>query len=162
MVYVDQPLMTNWLLWTIMIFSSITTFENVLFYSNRKCELTPCGDIYCCPYTYCHRRQFMLVLSINIVTSKHILLPGWHFYPAYMVFGDNTCQSVPHILSPHSVKRFDKIIGFIIERKRSGVYHLLNLDMNYLLFYVKNIIFFIKKFFFDCSDDNLTYIKKVA
>ena len=32
-----------------------------------------CGDMYCRPYSYCRRRQFMPVLSAHIVALRHIL-----------------------------------------------------------------------------------------
>ena len=48
--------------------------------------------------TYCHPKA-------------RILSPGWNFYPAFIVVGGYTCQSVPHILSPYSVKCFNKITG---------------------------------------------------
>ena len=34
---------------------------------------TSCGDIYCRPYTYCRRRQYIPVHLAHIVALKHIL-----------------------------------------------------------------------------------------
>ena len=39
----------------------------------------------------------MLVFTAHIYALRHILSPGWNFYPAYIVVSNNTCQSVPHI-----------------------------------------------------------------
>ena len=60
-----------------------------------------CGDVYCYPYTYC-----MPILAARIkLSSSNVLSLGWDFYRAYTVIGDNTSQSLPHVLSTHLVEK---------------------------------------------------------
>ena len=78
-----------------------------------------------------------------LAAHKHILSPLWNFYLAYtgakpvlgprcmipymvhvsvciyIVVGDNTCQNVLHILSPHIVKHFKKILSIDRQIDRS-------------------------------------------
>ena len=68
-----------------------------------------CGDIYR-PYTYCHQRQFMPLRSAHC-RPKAYIVAGMNFLPWYIVVGNNMCQSVPHIVSPHSVQHSKKIFG---------------------------------------------------
>ena len=100
----------------IQIWERVTNLHNFKFHlytlenETETSILNVCGDIYCRPYIYCHRQQFMPVLAAHIVASKHTLSPELNHYHAYIVIGDNTSQNVPHILSPHFVKHFKKII----------------------------------------------------
>ena len=57
----------------------------------------PSGDIYCRFYTYCRRRQFMMVLAANIVALKHILSPGW----VYCRRRQHVPDCAAYILDPH-------------------------------------------------------------
>ena len=97
---------------------------------------SPCGDRYCRLYTYCRLRQYMPVLAAHIVALKHILPPGWNFYPTYIVVGENACQIVLRILSPHNVKTFkeDNWVDFILtegerERERESINIYIKLKM---------------------------------
>ena len=78
------------------------------FWANVS-ERVSCGDIYC-PYTYCRRCQFMPLRSAHC-RPKAYIVAGMNFLPWYIVVGNNMCQSVPHIVSPHSVQHSKKIFG---------------------------------------------------
>ena len=71
--------------------------ENKIMRTDRVCS-----DIYCRPYTYCHRRQFTPILPAHIVVLEHILLPATIYgdIDFFHRYGNNDQGRVKTVLPP--------------------------------------------------------------